>query len=244
MTKVTEALDRIARQTGVKAPSSWITATRDDHVELRDDFMRETIDDVIARCDLPSPVGAQQTLTGGAGTTQSDGSERFSLNSDFVRMQRDRYALYDPLQNVGAIPVTTTGEWDYLTDAGVTGSVKYYRVNGYDGVYTIDLYSAPASGNTYTVNYVSNKWLMTSGTASATFTTEDDVLILPRRVVEVGTVWRFRERRGLPYEDKYAEYEALIARLSNDSRGRRVINFGERNVVRWQDLVPSSIPSS
>lgn len=244
MTTVVEALDRIARQCGVKAPSSWVTATRDDHVSLRDDFLRETIDDVLDRCDLASPVANQQTIVGGAGTAQADGSERFSLNSDFRRLQRDDYAIYDPQQDRPVVPVTDDGKWDYLTDIGATGVIKYYRTAGYDGAFTIDIYKAPATGDEYKINYISNKWVVSGGVGSTTFAADDDVLILPRRVVEAGTVWRFRERQGLPYNDKMMEYEALLARLSNDSRGRRSVDMGGQKFVRWQDLVPSFIPPS
>lgn len=242
MTTVVEALDRIARQCGVKAPSSWVTAARDDHVSLRDDFLRETIDDVLDRCDLPAPVANQQVLTGGAGSTQSDGSERFTLNSDFRRLQRDDYAIYDPQQDRPVVPVTDDGIWDYLTDIGATGVIKYFRQAGYEGAYTLDIYKAPATGDTYKVNYISNKWLISSGVGAETFTSETDILVLPRRVVEAGTVWRFRERQGLPYTDKMMEYESLIARMSNDRRGRRKVNMGGKSFVRWQDLVPSFIP--
>jgi len=244
MTKVTEALDRIARQVGVKAPSSWVTATRDDHVAIRDDFLRETVDDIASRCDLPSPVSNAQTLTGGSGAAQSDGSERFSLNSDFVRIHRDAFAIYDPQQDRPCIPITDDGQWQYLTDVGASGAIKHFRIQGYEGNFTIDLYDAPATGDTYTVNYISNKWLISGGSGSDTFQTEDDLLIFPRRVVEVGAVWRWRERQGLPYQDKFSEYETLIARLSNDTRARRVVNMGEKQHVRWQDLVPSFIPPS
>jgi len=245
MTQVTEALNRIARQCGVKAPSSWITAARDDHVEIRDDFLRETVDDIADRVDLPSPTGKTQTLTG-TGSTNSDGSETFTLNSDFVRMQRDELAFYDPQQDRPVVPVTDSGQWQFLTDVGAAGAIKYYRLQGYDGNYTVDVYNPPGSGDTVTVHYVSNVWLATAGgTEGTTLANDDDVLLLPRRIVEVGTVWRFRERRGLPYDDKYKEYEALLSRLSNDSRGRRKVSFAEPDKdVRWQDLVPNFIPSS
>lgn len=118
---------------------------------------------------------------------------------------------------------------------------RHYRITGYDGAWTIWFQGAPSAGTTIRVSYVSTSWAI-NGSAKATFDDPSDVLLLPRRVVEAGIVWRWRERKGLPYQDKYMEYEALIARLSNDTRGRRVINFGERKTVRWQDDVPSYIP--
>lgn len=246
MALVTAALNRIARQTSVAVPSSWVTASQTAQVEIRDDFVRETVDDILDRLDLPSPVGAQTTLTGGDGTTQADGSERFTLPSNFRRIQRDQLALYDVDQDRPCIPVTNAGEWSMLTDIGAAGAIKYYRTQGYDGNYTIDIYNAPGTGSQVKVAYITNNWLATAGgTVGDTLANEDDVLLLPNRIIEVGAVWRFRERRGLPYEDKYSEYEALIARLSNDSRNRRSINFGETNKdIRWQDLVPAFIPSS
>jgi hypothetical protein len=244
MTTVVEALDRIARQCGVKAPSSWVTATRDDHVSLRDDFLRETVDDILERCDLPSPIGAQTILTGGSGSAQSDGSERFTLPVNFKRLQRDEYAVYDPQQDCPAVPVTEDGQWDAITDQGSTGSIKFYRMAGYDGAFTIDIYIAPATGDIYRVNYITTNWLSSSGVAGDTLVADTDILLLPRRVVESGSVWRFRERQGLPYSDKMMEYEALIARMSNDRRGRRKVNMGQKTEVRWQDLIPSFIPPS
>ena len=246
MTTVVAALDRIARQTSVATPSSWVTATTKDQLEIRDDFLLETVDDIADRLDLASPIGQQTTLTGGAGTTNADGSETFTLPADFKRTQRDELALYDVDQDRPCIPVTNTGQWTMLTDTGAAGAIKYYRVQGYDGNFTVDIYNAPGTGSEVKLAYISKNWLATSGgTAGDMLANLDDVLLLPRRVVEVGVVWRFRERRGLPYEDKYAEYEALMARLSNDSRSRRTINFGEPDKdVRWQDLIPAFIPSS
>lgn len=243
MTTIVDALNRIARQCGVKAPSSWVTATRDDHVAIRNDFLLETVDDICDRLDLAGPIGKQATLTGGGGTTQSDGSERFDLPADFRRLQRDELAIYDPQLDQPCVPITNDGAWQHLTDIGASGSIKHYRTAGYDGNWTIDLYMAPATGDIYTVNYISTYWKATAnGTAGDTFSAETDVLLLPRRVVEAGTVWRWRERQGLPYRDKMMEYEALISRLSNDSRNRRVINMGPREAIRWQDAIPAFIP--
>lgn len=237
MTLVTEALDRIARQCSVKAPSSWLTATRDDHLELRDDFLLETVDDILDRCDMPSPIGAQTTIAG-------DGSETYSLPVNFKRLARDELAVYDNNLDQPVYPITTDGEWTHLKDIGTVGAVKFYRLTGYEDNWSISIYDEPT--DSITVSYISRNWMASgSGTAGYAFTAAEDVLLLPRRIVETGVVWRFRERRGLPYADKRAEYETLIHRHDIGSRGRRNIAIGgNRNEVRWQDLIPAFIPSS
>ena len=238
MTTIVEALNRIARQCSITAPSSWVSATSDAAVELRDDFFMETIDDILDRVDLPAPVGAQTTIVG-------TGAETYSLPANFKRLHRDALAVYDEQLDRACIPLSTDGMYTYIKDQGTAGTVRYYKVTGYDGNYSISFYDEPSTGMEIVVSYSTVNWMATSGgTVGNAFTSESDVLILPRRVVEAGTVMRFRERRGLPYLDKNAEYEALISRLINDTRGRRIVSMGEKTGVRWQDLVPSFIPGS
>lgn len=236
-TLVTAALDRIARQCAVTPPTSWITATRLDHVEIRDDFFMETIDDILERIDLPSPIAGQVQITG-------TGAETYDLPADFRRLQRDEMAVYDPQLDRRLVPITNDGEWTYLKDIGTTGIIHYYRLRGFDGNWQIDIYTEPPTGRVIEVHYITNNWMANeAGTVGEALTSETDVLILPRRLVETGTVWRYRERRGLPYQDKYNEYEMLLARLSNDTRGRRKVQFGEPVMnVKWQDKIPSWIP--
>lgn len=238
MTTVVAALNRIARQCSVKAPSSWVTATSDTHLELRDDFLQETVDDIIDRVDLPSPIGAQTTITG-------TGAETYSLPSNFRRLHRSDLAVYDVQLDRACIPLHTDGKYTYIKDQGTAGTIRYYKVTGYEGNFSISFYDEPSTGLEITVSYATENWMATAGgTAGAAFTNETDVLLMPRRVVEAGTVWRYRERRGLPYDDKAMEYETLLSRLINDTRGYRTISMGDKAHVKWQDLVPSYIPSS
>jgi hypothetical protein len=236
---ITAALDRAARQCSVKAPSSWVTATQDDHVSLRDDFLLETVDDILERVDMPAPIGAQTTITG-------DGSETYTLPANFKRLHRSELAVYDQFQDRACVPITTDGEWTYIKDIGTAGTITYYRLSGYAGNWSISFYDEPSASQDIVVSYSTVNWMANvSGTAGSLFTAEDDVLMIPRRLIETGIVWRFRERRGLPYQDKFNEYETLIAQMSNDRRGRRTINFGDKSPeVRWQDLIPAFIPPS
>lgn len=235
MTTVVQALNRAALMCRVKQPSSWVNATREDHVSLRDGFMLETVDDVLERVDLPNPIGVQTTIVG-------TGAETYFLPSNFKRLHRDQLAVYDPLLDRPCVPISTDGEWTYQKDLGTAGTIRYFRVTGYEGAWEISFYDAPSGA--IEVHYQTDNWLTNGGTASSAFTAEEDVLLVPRRVLEMGIVWRFRRDKGLPYEDVRMEYEALIARMSNDRRTRRILRENTGGNVPWQDLVPAFIPGS
>lgn len=236
MALIVDALDRIARHVSLSAPSSWITATADEYVEIRDDFLAECVDDVLERFDLPSPIGKQVTLVG-------VGSETYALPTDFKRLQRTPLSVYDVALNQAVIPITSDGEWTYLAANGIAGASRYYRLSGYDGAHSISFQSAPSSN--ITVSYVSRNWMATgSGTDGEAFTSATDVLLMPERIIVTGVVWRWRARKGLPFSDVYAEHEALLSRLANDVKGIRSVDIGKRKTVRWQDQIPAFIPAS
>lgn len=252
MTKVTEVLDRAARQCSVTAPSSWITATSTTAKELRDDFLPETIDELQKRIDWSAPIGKQVVITG-------DDSENYALPANYVRLTNNETAVYETTTTRrAAIPVDSDGGWTHLKEIGTAGGSRYYRLKGYDGNYTIDFYRPPTTSDSITVSYISNVWLMSyvgseseeggggEPVEASIFATANDEVLYPRRILELGIVWRFRKRKGLPYQDILAEYEAWIATTANRMRGRRTINFGETRRITspFAIPVPDYIPSS
>ncbi len=238
MTLVVDILARAARQCSVLPPGNWLTATAQTSVEFLD-FLSETIDDIQERVDLTGPMSKTITITG-------DGGEEYALPADFKRLHRSRFAVYEKQRTRReCIPVTSDGDWEYMKELGVAGVNRYYRQRGYDGAFVLDFYRPPETGIEISVSYVSTAWLTNGGTEKSNFTDSGDVCYLPRRLIEAGIVFRFRERKGLEFTDKQAEYEALLARMSNDTRGRRAINFGpvpQRNP--WDVPVPDFIPES
>lgn len=238
MTTIVEVLNRIARQVGVNAPSSWVSATNKTHVELRDDFLAETVADLRKRVNWPSPIGSQTVISG-------DGSEDYDLPSDFIALQFGETSVYETTTTRRwGVPVATDGEWTQLKAVGSGGTNRYYRVKGYDGNWQISFYPNPATGASITVSYVTDKWMASAaGTAGDTFSAEDDVLIYPRRPIELGAIWRWRRDKGLDYSDVLAEYEAWVATTSNRLNGRFVIDFGGRHTEKPMRVpVPDFIP--
>ena len=242
MTTVTAALNRIARKCSVQAPTSWISATREDHVEIRDDFFNETVEDIFDRVDPPKPISSEITLTAGTGTTNADGSETHDLPTDFLRLQKNDWSMYDDLQDRPAVPIESDGYWTHLTDVGSVGSIKIYRLAGYDENFTVDIYRPTGP---VVCHYISKNWMANAaGTAGSMYTAETDVLLLPRTLVESGTSFRFRKRRGLPFQADYLEYEAKMRRLISNSKRYSTIKMGGRKFVDWRALVPAYIPDS
>lgn len=240
MTLVTDALDRIARGCRISAPSSWITATGLSHVEIRDDFLQQTVDDLRKRVDWPSPVKQTTTITG-------DGSEDYNLPTDFARLQLGHESVYETTTSRRwGTPVEGDGAWTQMKTVGTAGTERYYRLKGYDGAWQISLYPNPSATESLTVSYVSKNWMADSGgTAGSTFSAADDVLLYPRRPVELGTIMRWRLDKGLDLRGVDREYEAWIATESNRNNGRNVIAFGEPQARKPMRVpVPDFIPSS
>lgn len=241
MTTVVEALNRAARECSISVPTTWAGATRLEHVEIRDDFLQQTIDDILDRVDLPSPIGKQTSITG-------TGAESYSLPSDFRRLARDPLAVYESttLRRAGT-PVTSDGVWTHINTIGSAGTYRYYALEGYPGAYTIKFEQDLGTAQSVTVSYVSNVWTRTAGGVEQTsFVTDTDVLLIPRRVVELGIVCRFRERKGFDFQNKLREYEFYLSRCANDSRPTREVTFGRQNseYLPMRVPVPDYIPNS
>ncbi len=233
MTRIVDVLNRVARQTSIAAPSSWITATADEHVELREDFLRQSVCDAMDRIDWPSPVSDEAVITG-------TGVETYALPSTFKRIHRDDMAVHDETLTRYSCPVHLDSQWSLLRFNGLTGADRVYRITGFDGNYEISF--LPLLSTDVTVHYVTTYWMAASGVPGVTFSDDEDVLLLPDKMIETGIVWRWRERRGLPFEGKMDEYDMLMQRYSNASTGLRKVDMGQHKKLRWQDNIPAFIP--
>ena len=243
MPTVAATMDKVARKCSVKKPSSWVSVTDDTRLELLD-FLDDTVEDLLDRVDWPSPIGIEQTITGTGATT-------YNLDSQFKRLMRDRWAQLETSNTRRtAVPIKQDGVFAYLGEVGSAGAFRYFRTAGNeeDG-YTIEFFQALGTGEEVKVQYVSDYWLKT-GTPptnlSDTWTLDTDTLLIPQKLIELGEVYRFRQRKGLGYNDIYAEYETKLARYHNDSRNARETDFG--GIVRAEHPmrvpVPDKIPTS
>lgn len=240
MATVADVMNKAARECRITPPTSWIAATSLSYMDLKD-YLQDTVDELLERVDWPDPIARDTAVVG-------DGTADYDLPSDFKRLTRDPLTVYETTTTRRAcIPVTTNGEWTYLNDIGSAGGSRYYRTSGNenDG-FAVEFFPTPATGDSITVSYISKNWLSLSGTAGATWTDANAILLLPERLIRMGVVWRFRRAKGLPYADRLNEYEAVLSRLANDARAIRSVDMtGGRKMANPFDIpVPGYIPSS
>ncbi len=220
MTTVADIMDRAGRMCSLTS-TGWLADTALEAMELKD-FLSQTVDDIRDRATPPLNASKVTTITG-------DGSEDYDLPSDVWRLHRDVLSVQETSSAQRACyPITDPGYWEFLQSRGFAGAGRYYRLQGYPGAYRIGFLSALTSGVTALVSYVSTVWIMNGTDEASDWTSEADVCMFPRRLVESGIVYRFRQRKGLVYEDVRAEYEILMSRYSNDARAVRRVQFGGR----------------
>lgn len=241
MATVAEVMDDVALECAIAVPNSWIAAiTRRTYQEMHS-ILRITVEELLDRVDWPDPVTKDVTITG-------TGVEQYDLPDDFKRLTFDRGAVYETTMNRRpCIPVTTNAQWTYLDQHGSAMGERFYRTGGNDADgFTIDFYRPLETDSEVIASYVSKNWLTHEGTQGFAWNSVEDTLLLPSELIRMGCVWRFKRRKGLPYESIMGEYEGKLARLANESRGKRKICFGPSSEPRnpFDIPVPDYIPSS
>ena len=241
MAKVSDAMDDAALECAVVVPNGWIgKSSQRTYAELIS-ILNLTAEELLDRVDWPDPITVDIVITG-------SGVESYDLPADFKRLTHDEYCVYETTTTRRfGIPVKTNGEWTNLKQLGSAGGRRYYRTSGTeeDG-HRISTYRPLETGSSLTVSYVSKNWLAHDESAASMWVDDDDTLLLPKRLVTLGVAWRWKKRKGLPFADVLAEYEAKLARAANEARGVRKIVFGEPLYQKapWDVPVPDFIPSS
>jgi hypothetical protein len=240
MATVKDTMDEAARECSLTPPTSWISNMSTSFMEMKQ-FLNDTVDELLERVDWPDPIAKDIIITG-------DGSEEYDLPSDFKRLTRDPLTVYETTTTRRAgVPINTNGDWTYIKDIGSAGGSRYYRIAGdeEDG-FTISFFRNPSSSDSITVSYISKDWLKISGTAGDTWSDISAALLLPKRLIKMGVIWRFRRRKGLPYADRMNEYEAVMARMRNDARVIRSVDMTGGGSMRspFDIPVPDFIPQS
>lgn len=158
----------------------------------------------------------EQTFTTTAAAVQAN-----AIPSDFSRIipetvfnRTQRRELYGP---VGA------QEWQQIQAGLIIAIDPCYRRRAGD----LLISPTPAAGETIAFEYITTHWCEdATGTGQTTFAADSDVPRLDSEIFKAGMIWRWRKRKGLPFEDERLDYERMVVEAILNDGGKPRLNTG------------------
>lgn len=229
---ISALMDNVAGDCSVNPPSVWSTATQLTYTEAKR-FLFQAAGEILQRKDFAATTFDASFAGDGV-------SGSFDLPADFLRLTRDDGAVLELSPNRRACtPIRTNASWTYLESRGAIGVGRWYRVVGNQ----IEFFQTLPDGGQIVASYVTTQWIMGGSAKSSDWSSESDTPMLPARLLELGTIWRWRRKKGMAYADQQIEYEMELSRRANDDRGQQVIDMnGPANVGRRWRVGPNDIP--
>lgn len=161
------------------------------------------------------------TLAGDGTTTL------FQLPSDF-----DHFMMGVPLISSAYPTIPLPGpisddDLMRLKALGYAAPVSYWRLIGG----AIEVWPAIGAGVTVTGEYRSNCWILASDrlTRLPEFASDDDLPLIPDRVLLLGLIWRWKAAKGLEYAEDFRTWDMERQRASGHDVGNRTISISRAN---------------
>jgi len=86
----------------------------------------------------------------------------------------------------------------------------------------------PPAGQTWAFEYISNLWCQSSGgTGQSEWLADTDTGVLSERLMTLGILWRYKQARGLAFDDDYQLYELQVREALSQDSPRSTHSFGE-----------------
>lgn len=204
-----------ARLIGIPAPSTVIGNTDPQAAELLACAQDEGFD--LMRRGLWQALMTVKTFTAVAQTVQTS-----AVPSDYDRFVQETFwnrtrkrPLYGPV---------TAQEWENLVAWTSSPVVDTFRFVG-DNIWIIP---NPTAGDTMAYEYISENWCESSGgTGQAEWAADTDVGVLDERIMTLGVVWRFKQKKGLPFMADYDKWDARARQALVQDMPQRTINYGD-----------------
>lgn len=211
----------VAPRLGIATPNT-ATGSTDVQVQQLIALVNEEGQELAARYEwqalthpvtfLASGVQVQGSLTDIIAVNYVQMSFRKIVNDTFWNLTtrtRIRGPLSAPEFNLVTASDIVAGEW------------SEYRIRG-DNLY---LYPPPTENDSLRFEFITDSWVTnsTGATLSTGFSADSDVCVLDARLIELGTIWRWKAAKGLDYAQNYQNYEnAVMDAMAGDKTGKPV----------------------
>jgi hypothetical protein len=220
----------VALKIGIDQPDAVYTSTERDMLEMQG-LIDEVATDILECFDWQALM-TKNTITG-------DGSsEAHSLPSDYKEMgvgnQVWSSKWTEPLQHI-----TNLDEWlEYEV-------VPYTFAFGTWAIFGDQIHILPVMASTETAKFFYKSNLIVqpdSGSNKAAFDTDTDTFRLNEKLLRYGLIWKWKSKKGMPYEEDLADYEKLKSYLMDTDKGSKpTIATPRRRYKGSQWAFPSTV---
>lgn len=119
-------------------------------------------------------------------------------------------------------------EWQQSIANQINGPFNSFRIIQD----AINFYPNPVAGQTCAFEYMSRNWA--NGANGETWASDADTSKLDDQLIVLGTIWRWKQAKGLDYAEDFTKYERRVADASNRDAGKPILNMSG---CQW-DLQP------
>jgi len=206
----------VALKIGIEQPDAVYTSTTRDMLE-----MQALIDEVstdIVECYSWQYLTKQETITGDGAT------EAQALPSDYKEMLAGS-DIWSSRWTWAFNHITSPNEWlEYQV-------VPYTFVNGNWIIFGNAIHILPIMTATETAKffYKSNQYVSpASGADKNGFTADDDTFVLNEKLLYLGLVWKWKQKKGEPYAEDLQSYELHKTYLMGTDKGSKPTLSGRK----------------
>ena len=214
--KCIELVQSVALRVGLPAPTT-ATSSTDPMVQQLLELMNEEGRELSARHGWQA-LRREATFTTLAAETQGTVSALAPGFKSFVNESFWNRSLRRPL--FGPLDPAT---WQQIKAQNFAGPWSHFMVRGN----VLLMYPVPAAGQTCAFEYQSKLWVLAVDgiTGRELFTRDDDTAYVDDDAMMLGTIWRWRQAKGLEYAEDFRKYELRVADLMGRDGAKPILNL-------------------
>ena len=168
----------------------------------------------------------------GDGTTSA-----YDLPFDYKRMLKDG-RLWSSRTFGPLLAVQGEDDWLRLSVRKYTIVIGSWIILGGQMLFNPAIYAAEVVSWYYVSNLIA---IAADTTLQSEFINDSDVFRLNSRILQLGIIWEWRQRKGLPYQEDLQTYELALAKAINEDKGARIIGQRTRAEIRAKIAYPGVI---
>lgn len=212
-----------ARLIGVTAPSSVVGNTDPQVAELLSCAQEEGFD--LMRRGTWQLLDTNVTFS--AVAVSAGPGLNYAVQTNAVPADYDRFIQETFWNRTRKRPLygpVTSQEWQNLIAWTSSPVVDTFRFVGGQ----IWITPVPTAGDVMAFEYISVNWCQSSlGVGQSQWTADTDVGVLSENIMAYGVVWRFKQKKGLPFQADYDKWDARAKQALVSDLPQRTINFGD-----------------